>query len=178
MRVQCGNCGTRADYVESAGVCAGCGRQLSLLSGPDRVLDGSTAAAAHRTRNRLVGWVCGGCVLGLVVLVAYADGRGWTPGKVERAVNRDLPPGATRSRIEADLDAKGWPHIHSAGADSLRYYGEYVGLRREQLGGIVFADVPGANVGWLNQGSVTVFFYLGPDDRLIRSYVRVALVSF
>jgi hypothetical protein len=135
--------------------------------------------AVNRPRIRLDWWVSGGCILTAVALFTYAQVRGWTPGRVERTVNRDLPPGSTRAQIEADLDAKGWSHEYGAGADSLEFYGKYVGLGREQLGGVVFAQVPDPNVGigGLDHGSITVLFFLDRDGRLIRSYARVSILS-
>ncbi|MGL4551349.1 MAG: hypothetical protein ACRC33_09180 [Gemmataceae bacterium] len=88
-------------------------------------------------------------------------------------MNRDLPSGSTRPEIESYLDAKGWSHSYSTGADTLSYYGGEVGLTAKQLGGVVFAEVANPNVGWLTQGSITVLFFFDPDWRLVRSYVRV-----
>lgn len=119
------------------------------------------------------------CLLALVALVTYSSLRGWTPARTGWAVYRDVPAGADLRTVEAFLDGRGWPREHATDPVSLRYYGEYVGLGPDELSGILFGEVTDPNLGlWgLNQGSITVLFYFGPDGRLVRYYLRAGIVS-
>jgi hypothetical protein len=92
--------------------------------------------ADRRRKTLLVWWAAGVCVLALVAAIVYAQFRGWTPGRVERTVNRDLPQGSTRAEIEAYLNAKGWFHVYLEDYSWLALYGREVGLGAEQLGGV------------------------------------------
>jgi hypothetical protein len=124
---------------------------------------------------RLFWWIAGGCGLALLtallILVFYALFRGWTPGKVERAVNQALPPGSNRESIEGFLDAHGWARSYSGPENS--FYAREIGLKEDQVSGVVFGHVPDPNVDPFDRGAITLLFFLDRDGRLIKSYVRV-----
>ena len=87
-----------------------------------------------------------------------------------------------RQQVESFLDAQGWSHSYceySEEPSMLGFYGREAGLRAEQLGGVVFATVPNPNVGigGLDEGTITVLFFLDRGGRLVRSYIRVWILS-
>src|SRR5262245_59297880 len=135
--------------------------------------------AERRRKTRLVWRVAGACLLALVALFVYAQVRGWTPSKVERAVNRELPPGSDSVQIEAFLDARGWPHHRCEPIDGISYLVREVNLNAADLSGAVLAEVPDPNVGigGLDEGTITVVFFLDRDGRLVRSYGRVWILG-
>ena len=94
-------------------------------------------------------------------------------------VNRDLTTGTARRQVEEYLDAKGWSHSYTEDSITRGYYGKHVGLQADQLGGVVFANVPEPNVGigGLDEGTITVLFFLNHDGRLLRSYVVERILS-
>lgn len=129
-------------------------------------------------RIRMVWWVSAGCAVAMLIVVVYASLRGWTPGKVERLVNQQLPTGSNRATIEAFLDARGWPR--SYGGPENAVYAEWAGLNAKdvsRVAGVVFGEVPDPNVGPFDTGSITVLFFLDQDDRLIRSWVKVWILG-
>jgi hypothetical protein len=128
---------------------------------------------------RLVWWVSAACPLVLLAVIVFALVRGWTPSKVERTVNSELPRGSSRERIEAFLDAHRWTHYRCETIDdaNVMWLAKKAKLDIAKLSGAVVADVSDANVGILSQGSITVVFFLGPDGRMVKSYVSVWILS-
>ena len=127
--------------------------------------------------KRLIPWIVVGCIVALIAGYSYASVRGWTQAKVERAVNQALPPGCDRVQIEAFLDARGWRHRYSQEGMWLRFYGGRAGLRGDRIEAMIHAEVPDPNVGPFGEGSITVFFFLDREGRLIKSYVEVWILS-
>jgi hypothetical protein len=132
---------------------------------------------------RLVYWIAATCGLALGVIIVYGEMRGWTPSAVERTINRSLPPGSTRSEIEAFLDAQGWTYVYMPRAIDIRtafhrqYYEEVD--RTHHVTGRIWATIPDAeaNVGLLERGWINVDFYLDDQGRLVRSYVITQIIS-
>jgi hypothetical protein len=192
MQVQCGNCGRQADYVESAGLCERCGRQLNLLSGSDRVIDEATAAAAPRPQSWRVKPIVLG--VGVVALLAYAVGwpSAMTAARADALAARGVRPGQTRTEVEAWLVAQGIPHEWTF-RPTRTCYG--VLHRREDVtfpgwwmpcrGSQTVAECAGLSVGavhsvvclcypasasLLGDTEVTVYFFFDKDERLIRHW--------
>jgi hypothetical protein len=143
-----------------------------------------TAIDRRRSRRRgslLVWRVAGGCLAALIVIVTFATVRGWTPSRVERTVNRALPPGTERARVEAFLNDLGWPHRRVEPIDGVAYMIRHANLDLDPAGlsGVVLADVPDPNpgLGGLDKGTITAVFFFDHDRRLVRSHVRVWILS-
>jgi hypothetical protein len=121
----------------------------------------------------------GACILTLITLFVYAGTRGWTEEKVERTVNRELSPGSDRAQIEAFLDTQGWPHRPCEPINGISYMLREAKLDAADLSEAVLAEVPNPNVGFggLREGTITVVFFLDHNGRLVRSYIRVWILS-
>jgi uncharacterized OB-fold protein len=204
MQVQCGNCGRRADYVESAGMCEGCGRQINLLSGPDRVLERTTTSTPRPRR-----WLAKDLTLGLgtvallatVALVAYAVGwpSAMTAARAEALAAKGVHPGQSRSEVEAWLAAQGVPRewtfrptrtcygvLHRR--EDVTFPGwwmpcrgsqtvaECAGLRVDAVHSVVCLCYP-ASASLLGQTEVTVYFFFDKNERLIRHWADEFTIS-
>lgn len=128
-------------------------------------------------RGRAVWWVAALCYFTLVAMGGYANQRGWTRARIERTVNGECPVGSDRDTIESFLKARAWSYTYGNKSASLSLYGQEADLPVETLSGIIFADVPDANVGVFDTGRISVFFFLDRDGRLVKAEVRVWLDS-
>jgi hypothetical protein len=126
---------------------------------------------------RAVWWVGGACSIAFVAIIGYASHRGWTPEKVERVVNSELPVGSDRTAIEYFLNTRDWSYTFDDAPNSFGHYAKQVNLPPASLGGAIYAEVVDANVGLFDTGRISVFFFLDPNGRLVKADVRVSRLS-
>ena len=139
----------------------------------------SSSVLPQMSKFRVGSWLVGVCVVALVTLFTYSWVRGWTPFKVERTVNREIPLGSNRDRIETALDALGWPHrSYDRTVDIISMVRE-TNLDPSSLSGAIMAEVPEPNVGihGVDKGTITVVFFLDRDGALVRTIVHVWIRS-
>jgi hypothetical protein len=102
--------------------------------------------------------------------------RGWTAGKIGRHIKRELPLGSTRWEVEMWLDRHEIEHDYYENSakgnllmdlDWKQANPESAGLNRHDLAGMVWATIQNANVGWLGDGDIDVYFFFDKSGRLV-----------
>jgi hypothetical protein len=129
-------------------------------------------------------------VAGCTGLVCYETQKGWTPRRIEKAIQANVSAGSTRMQIEAWLDSIA-PEAAEAGCrvyhDYLTYqfvrgpYSDLIGdqsplklsgLRADDITSMVRGTFDGANVDLILAGRVTAYFFLDKNERLVGTYVH------
>jgi hypothetical protein len=113
-----------------------------------------------------------------VAVVWLEHHSGWTPGKVERAINQEILPGST------NVEVAEWLHRHaidskytasqranSRGTESdfewAEANAESLGLHRDNLSGMIWATIEHSNTSWIWDGEFDIFFFFDANDRLV-----------
>jgi hypothetical protein len=122
-------------------------------------------------------------VLALATWVGLDSQRGWTVAKLERLIEAEVTPHCDRQQVEAWFDRHGIPHKYSVDTTGSRYGDQTMpmlaGLRDEDLGGMVGGGIEGpqANLGFLRNGRISVYFFLDKQGRVVGHLVHPFVYS-
>lgn len=101
---------------------------------------------------------CSLVCIAAIVLVSWATWtlfyKGWTPGKVNRAIDSSLPMGSARAKVETWLDCQDIQH----------------GPHRDENGkaiGQIDARIEHANVAPIFPGEINITFSFDENDQLV-----------
>jgi hypothetical protein len=106
----------------------------------------------------------------LTVFLRYEATKGWTPEKVEQAIDEELPAGSPRERVQGWLDSRQFPNNLSTPEKSGPWTVEAAGLKPRDVAVEIQASVPTPNVDWGDLGGtgrMGVSFFFDKGDKLL-----------
>jgi hypothetical protein len=143
--------------------------------------------------------------LALVLLVLAAVGawmflnprRSWSVGKVEALIQAEVPPGCSRQQVEDWFSRHNISHGYTE--DTTGDMPMLAGLKDSDLSGMVCGEIysrhygfrvvrgqssvppeheePEANVGWLQEGYISIYFFFDKDGRCVGHLVHRFILS-
>lgn len=123
-------------------------------------------------------------LLACCVGVWFYSQRGWTVAKLERLIQTELPLDCDRKTAEA------WFKRHGIWHDSFAYaprdmrghstMQQLAGLQSKYIEHTVRGEIdsPAANVGLIDSGRISLYFFFDENDRLLGHYIDEFMYSF
>jgi hypothetical protein len=119
-----------------------------------------------------------GCLAVLLVAIGIgswiwglSQRRGWTVAELERLIQAELPPNCDQASAAAWCDRHGIPHNWLADTTvdrkALQTLPELVGLKNSDLSGMLRGTLYDANVGWVREGMIRVYFFFDKQGQRV-----------